>query len=150
MFSFTVLAVEVPGSIPESQSSTSLYDLWLRVEQPQEGSERFDVTVHDHPADTIQTLSAKYRPGGPGERANVLEVFGVSDFVPGPVRMTISVDGADAGTDPNVDPFVLEGLMEFNAAEDRYEFIFETLVNLKRRRMVISTDEGGSYNDVIQ
>ncbi len=33
-FTFRVITVEAPGSIPESQSSTSLYDLWLEVLPP--------------------------------------------------------------------------------------------------------------------
>ena len=34
LFTFTVLAVEVPGYLPEATSSSSLYSLWVRVESP--------------------------------------------------------------------------------------------------------------------
>ena len=39
--------------------------------------------------------------------------------------------------------------MTFNDEEDRYEFTFDTTVNLKGRHLSIQTDHGGSYNDVI-
>ena len=42
LFSFTVLAVEAAGTLPESESSDSLDDLRLRVEAPLEPTDRFD------------------------------------------------------------------------------------------------------------
>ncbi len=144
LFSFTVLAVEVPGSIPESQSSTSLYDMWLRVESPLTPSQAFQVTVRDHEPDSIQTLRADYSPAN-----SKLTVHGQSSFAPGAL-MTLSVDGPDAGSDPNVNPFVLEGVMGFNPAQGRYEFEMNTPVDLRGRRLLISTNEGGSYNVHVQ
>jgi hypothetical protein len=143
-FTFTVLGIEVPGSIPESQSSTSLYDLWLRVEAPLEIGTPVQVVVRDHEPDSIQTTRARYNGG-----TQLLEVFGTSNFAPGAV-MTLSVDGPDAGTDLAVDPFLLEAPMSFNPARGRYELILSTPVSLRGRRIVISTDEGGSYNDVLR
>ena len=90
LFTFTVLAVEVPGSLDESGSSTSLYDLWLRVEPPAEATNPLDVTLQDEP-DTVQTTGASYN--GDDE---VLEVFATSSFQPG-AMLTVSVDGPDAG-----------------------------------------------------
>ena len=65
--------------------------------------------------------------------------------------MTVSVDGADEGYDPNVEPFILEAPMTYNANEDRYEFELSNVgVNLDGRRLSIQTDEGGAYNVIIE
>lgn len=152
LFTFTVFAVEVPGSIPESQSSTSLYNLWVRVESPMTPTERFDVVVHDHEPDSIQINTATYSGG-------ILTVQGSSSFPgggPGPgapedsqAFMTVSIDGSDAGTNPNVAPFILEAPMTF-AGGSAFVFTLNTPVNLDGRRVTISTDEGGAYNDFIK
>ena len=64
--------------------------------------------------------------------------------------MTVSVDGSDKGDDPNVDPFILEAPMTFNPSNDRYEFRLNVGVNLDGRRLSIQTDEGGTYNVIIE
>ncbi len=79
----------------------------------------------------------------------MLTVRGTSNFSP-TAFMTLSVDGADAGSDPNIDPILLEVPMVFNPATGFYEFFFATPVELKGRRVLISTDEGGSYRDSIK
>jgi cysteine-rich repeat protein len=144
-FSFTVEAYEVPGSLPESGSSTSLVDLWLRIEEPLIPTEGYIVEIRDHEPDSIAITKATAGSGG-------LMVYATSDFAPD-AHMTVSVDGPDYGTDPNVDPYVVEGVMTWDKDDKRYEF---TMTNgwdsndLVGRRLVISTDEGGSYNDKIR
>jgi hypothetical protein len=144
LFTFTVLAVEVPGFLPEAGSSTSLYSLWVRVESPMTPTERFDVTVRDHEPDSIQITTASYN-----NSTGVLTVRGTSQYAPGAI-MTISVDGPDGGSDRNVPPFILEAPMAYNPGAGRYEFTLSTPVNLDGRRVTISTDEGGAYNAYIQ
>ena len=141
LFSFTVRAVEVPGSLPESASNTDLYDLWLQIEEPLAWSQLFEVTVRDHEPDAIEITCAAYDAG-------LLTVWGTSDFAPGAV-MTVSVDETDSPKSPAVDPFLLEETMTYNAGEDRYEFEHLTGVDLVGRRVTISTDEGGAYTVVI-
>ena len=157
LFTFTVLAVEVPGSLPESKSDTSLYDLWVRVEEVKLPTFSFPVDIHDHEPDAIEITKAQYRKGK-------LRVFGESDFAPGnyspngyqddapgPAIMTVSVDGSDMGGDPNVAPFVLEGPMTFNASKGRYQFVLGAPgAGLKGRRVTISTNHGGAYNAFIE
>ena len=64
--------------------------------------------------------------------------------------MTVSVDGLDFEMcDPNVDPSVFEAPMTPVAGEDGVFEFSDTIAgegNLKGRRIVISTDEGGSDN----
>jgi hypothetical protein len=139
-FAFTVLAVEVPGSIPESGSSSSLYDLWVRVEPPIEPTFPYTVEIHDHEPDSIQTNVTNYSGG-------VLTVEGTSQFADS--RMTVSVDGADAGADRNVAPFVLEAVMT-PIGGGRWRYTLNTPVNLDGRRVVIQTNHGGAYNDYIR
>jgi hypothetical protein len=139
-FTFTVLAVEVPGAIPEAQSSTSLYSLWVRVEEPMDPTYRFDVTVRDHEPDAIEIERARYSSGR-------LTVEGESDFAP-TAFMTTSVDGPDQGYDHLVDPFLLEAAMAYQSG-NRYKLVYDTPTNLVGRRITISTAEGGAYNDVI-
>ena len=62
--------------------------------------------------------------------------------------MTVSVDGADAGSDVGVAPFLLEAPISFNPVTGRYELTLPTAVDLLRRRLTISTDEGGA--EVVQ
>ena len=144
LFTFTVLGLEVPGSLPESGSSTSLYDLWLRVEPPMDGVEGFLVTVRDHEPDAIAIVTARYVPD-----TDRLLVIGESNFAPG-AFMTVSVDGPDAGTDLLVDPFLVEAPMTFSPEGGTYHHDETTATDLAGRRILISTDEGGSYNDYIQ
>ena len=75
-------------------------------------------------------------------------VKGESDFGSSST-MTISVDGPDAGSDPDVDPSVLEGAMTHTGG-DNFVFTFPTTEDLVGRRVLISTDHGGSYNDKIK
>ncbi len=146
LFTFTVLGtvldnlpvtsspgVELPGTLPESKSDTTLYDLRVRVESPMLPTERFDVVVRDHEPDAIEIKKADYDGS-----SMTLTVFGESDFAPGAI-MTVSVDD-----------FILEAPMTYNAAQDRYEYIDVTPVDLDGRRVTISTDEGGAYNSFIE
>ncbi len=188
LFSFTVLAVEVPGDmpdanctstsfvangnvvatdgewpceLPESKSSTSLYDLWLRVEDPIDPGQGYYVQPRDHEPDTAQMNTHEYSSG-------TLTIEADSDFpaqsdcsyLPftsqypwNPLSidpninqacMTTSVDGPDLGGDPNVDPSVFEQQMTWNGSE--WVYTDSIAENLDGRRAMISTDEGGSYN----
>jgi hypothetical protein len=138
-FHFFIEALEVPGSIPESKSDTSLYDLWLLILGVFEGdAEPLDfVVIRDHEPDSIEVVSARYRNG-------TLTVIGESDFAPF-AFMTLSVDGPDAGSDPLIDPFVVEAAM-ISISGSRYRIDIATPVNLVGRRLSIQTDEGGAYN----
>jgi hypothetical protein len=140
LFTFTVVALEVPGSIPESGSSTSLYDLWLRIEEPAAGGVPFHVTIRDHEPDSIQTERARYEGGN-------LTVWGKSNFGP-TAYMTVSVDGPDAGTDPAVNPSLLEVPVPYSGG--RYRLLYPSAENLDGRRLTIQTDKGGAYVVVIE
>ncbi len=135
LFFFTVLDVRVPGTIPESQSSTSLYELEMRVEEVPDDFcvEGLHVPVRDHEPDSIQITRARYNSG-----SDELQVFATSNFAPGAL-MTISIEG-----------FVFEDAMTYNAGAGRYEYLITTSTNLDGRRVTVSTDEGGAYNDVIR
>lgn len=63
--------------------------------------------------------------------------------------MTVSIDGSDKGSDPNVAPLICEVPMIFSASRNRYEFTQDFNVNLKGRRLSIQDDEGGVYNVLI-
>ena len=136
LFTFTVLGVEVPHFLPEASSSTSLYSLWFRVEEPAFPTANFQVTVRDHVPDSIQVTRAQISGGH-------LSVRGVSNFSPGAI-MTVSVDGADGGSDLAVDPFVLEFPMGWTGSF--YEALIPTAIDLGGRRLKISTDAGGADN----
>lgn len=142
LFTFTLLAVEVPGDLPEAQSSTSLFSVWVRVEEPQMPTNSFQITVRDHEPDAIEINLARYHSGQ-------LKVYGESDFAPD-AYMTVTVDGPDMGSDLGTPPYVLEQPMIFNGGQNRYEFIEMTGVNLNGRRVTISTAEGGSYTEYIE
>ncbi|MCP3938532.1 MAG: hypothetical protein GY708_24560, partial [Actinomycetia bacterium] len=149
-FTFKVLAVEVPGSIPESQSSTSLYDLWLEVLPPAEPTVGLNVLIHDHEPDSIQVTRANFN-----RRRGQLTVYGESNFAPPGgahgAEMFLSVDGVDAGTDRTIDPFLLEQEMTYSAGRGRYELVLGGITeNLDGRRLTIYTDEGGVDNVPIQ
>jgi hypothetical protein len=141
LFTFTVLAVEVPGSLPESGSNTSLYDLWLRIEPPAGGDVTHHVTVRDHEPDSIQIDAATYDP-----EAGELELTGRANFAPS-AFMTMSVDGADAGTDRTIHPSVLEAALELDSG--RYSIRLPLDEDVRGRRVTISTDHGGAYNGYV-
>ena len=141
-FAFTVLGAEVPGSIPESQPEMSVYDLWLRVEPPLEITYHFNVAIRNNAPDAIGITRARYQSGK-------LAVWGTSSFG-SDALMTVSVDGADAGSDPGVTPFIFEAPMTYNSKRGRYEFEFSTNVNLDGRRVTISTDKGGAFSAYIE
>lgn len=128
LFTFTLLDVVVPGSIPESQSSTSLYDLYVRVEEFQSPTFGYEVTIRDHEPDSIQITTADWSN-------DVLTIRGTSNFAPG-ARMTVSVED-----------FVTEVEMTFNNGQ--YEIEIPSRASLDGRRVTISTDAGGAYNDFI-
>jgi cysteine-rich repeat protein len=142
LFTFTVLGtvldqlpvvsspgIELPGTLPESGSSTSLFDLWVRVESPMRPTALFDVIVRDHEPDSISITSARYTSSN-----QTVKVFGVSNFAPGAI-MTVSIDD-----------FILEAPMTYVASRNRYEYTAVTPTNLRGRRVTISTNEGGAYN----
>ena len=152
LFSFTVLEVQVPYRLPETQSDTSLYELCMRVEPPQEPGLGFEVDVHDHEPDAVEIKLAVYSGG-------TLTVHAESDFAPGtdladqffPATMTVSVDGLDSDGDGCFTPFLLEvEMMMFNADENRHEFEFDTGVDLRGRHLSIQSDHGGTYNAFIE
>ena len=89
--------------------------------------------MRDHEPDSIQTTRASYEPD-----SNLLEVFGKSKFSPAAL-MTVSIED-----------FVLEDPMTFNPSTEEYEYVITTSEDLRGRRVTISTDEGGAYNDFIQ
>jgi hypothetical protein len=129
LFRFTVLNVVVPGSLDESKSSSSLYDLLVRVEPPSGALVGYQVQVRDHEPDSIQTNKAEYDAS-----TGLLEVTAVSNFAPSAI-MTLSIDG-----------FVLEAPMVYNSSTGEYEYSTTTATNLDGRRLLVSTDAGGSYN----
>src|SRR5687768_5058898 len=120
LFYFTVLAVEVsgpqpsgvdfPGSLPESRSDRSLYDLWIRVEEDTfTTAPAYQVDVRDHEPNSPQITSASQAADG------TLTVFAdggsfagtaLSRADDGIAFMTLSLEADDNGTDPNVDPLI--------------------------------------------
>lgn len=173
LFAFTVLAVETAGNndldehpytLPESKSSSTLYDLWLRVEPEIPPGLPFRIKIHDQEPDSIQIDEAVYEGGVLTVRAQsaFAEEYGGNDMTaPTPadpefgndpnnkmVYMTLSVDGPDEGSDPNVAPFLLEQKMIWLGGPF-FEFLLPTGENLDGRRVNISTDEGGAYTGQI-
>lgn len=162
LFSFKVEALEVVGPdsyLPETRSDTSLYALWLQILAPQQPGAPFWAKIHDHAPDTIQTDEASYA-------SPFLTVRAVSDY-PGVdttppytmmmpatdgddiAYMTVSADGADGGTDPDVAPFLLEKYVPYVSGQ--YQLKYNTGgENLDGRRLSIQTDEGGVYNVIIE
>ncbi|MEL7450698.1 MAG: hypothetical protein AAFN78_15900, partial [Pseudomonadota bacterium] len=165
LFSFTVDAIEVvgPGSfLPETRSSTSLYAMWLEILPPQQPEAGFLAKLQQYEPDSIQVTRAEYDAD-----ADTLTVYADSnypgidntppyiDMIPAPdddliAYMTVSVDGADGGIDPDVAPAVLEAPMTFNPNTRRYEVVLQNVTeNLNGRRLSIQTDEGGVDNIII-
>jgi len=130
-FAFTVLEVVLPGTISESGSSSSFYDLKIRVEAPMAVGVPLVVPVQDVPSDSIQIDSAVWQNG-------LLTITATSGFGPG-ATMTVSVDG-----------FTFESPMQFNTLTAQYEASFRSIASLVGRRVTISTLQGGSYSQTIQ
>jgi len=134
--------LELPGDIPESTSSTSLYDLWIKALPPQDPGLGCSLFVRDHEPDSIQITRASLRNG-------TLTIRGESKFSPGAI-MTVSI-GAKNGKDNNPDAgFVLEAQMTYYPATNRYEYVLPNAPShLRGRRVMISTNEGGAYSTLI-
>lgn len=132
LFSFTVLNVVVAGSLDESKSDTSLYDLLVRVEPPLDPNFALHVPIHDHEPDAVEIPFADYNSA-----AGTVVVHGESDF------------GASAKVTCSIDGFVIEAPMTYNDAKNRWEFTATTQVDLTGRRVTVSTDHGGAYNSFI-
>jgi hypothetical protein len=120
-----------------------LYDVWLRIEPPFLGGETEPVIVRDHEPDSIQITSATY-----DTVSRLLEVTATANFAPDTL-MTVSVDGRDAGSDLEVDPFILEHAMSYDAREGNYWFEMDAAENVIGRRITISTAAGGAFNDMV-
>lgn len=128
---FTVLDVRLPGSISESNSSTSQYDLVVRVEGPQAVALAYAPLVAGDVADSIQINVAE-------QQNNVLTVSATS-ALGSLADMTVSVDG-----------FTFESPMAYVAANAQYEARFVTTLNLVGRRVTVSSRQGGSYSGTVQ
>jgi hypothetical protein len=191
-FTFEVEAIEVPGSIPESISSTSLYDLWLRILPPQEPTYPWRAKIHDHPADSIQvtraifststrqlTLEATSNYAGndttapyqndPSSAINqtLCTIDGQTNcsvyntaVAPTPAAtgdnlsyMTVSVDDPadkDLLANPE-DPYIREVRVPYISGKNyRLVLTVPAGVDLRNRRLVIQTDEGGTYNVIVK
>ena len=136
LFTFTVLAVEVPICLPSAGSSSSLYSLWVRVEEPVVPTESYTVPLFDHAPDSIQAHTYTYD-------GTTLTVEGESQF--SDARMTLSIDGPDGGCDRAVEPFLLEQEMT-PIGGNRWRYTLDTNVDLTGRRLKLSTDRGGADN----
>lgn len=133
LFSFTVLDVVVAGSISESNSSTSLYDLRVRVEAPLTANYVWTADVQASPSDTIFLDTAEY-----DAFTQIVTVTGNSSSGP-LVSMTVSIDG-----------FVKEAPMTYNTVTGQFEFSVKTSQVLDNRRLSIQSTEGGVYNSDLQ
>lgn len=129
-FAFTVLEVVLPGTLPESGSSESLVDLLVRVEGPMAGGFGFPIPLRDHEPDSIQLDEARWSMGQ-------LTVVAGSNFAPSAV-MTVSVDG-----------ILTEATMTFDSRRGRYVGVFDIATDIRGRRITLTTDEGGAYNDFV-
>jgi hypothetical protein len=163
LFYFTVLAVEVagpqpsgvdfPGSLPESRSDRSLYDIWIRVEDNTfTDAPAYQVDVRDHEPSSPQITSATQGTDGTltvFAEAGSFEGVAVAPADDGIAYMTLSLEADDDGTDPNEDPLILEAQMTYNVAQSRYEFTTILTENVAGRRLSIQDDEGGAYNVLV-
>ena len=131
LFAFTVLEVVLPGTVSESGSSSSFYDLRIRVEAPMTVGAPLAVTPRDVPSDSIQIDQAIWQNG--------LLTVSAQSGVGSTATMTVSVDG-----------FTFESPMTFNTLTAQYEASFRSAINLVGRRITISTREGGSDSGTIQ
>ncbi|MCU0864167.1 MAG: hypothetical protein MUC36_10265 [Planctomycetes bacterium] len=130
-FAFTVLEVVLPGTISESGSSSSFYDLRIRVEGPMAAGAPYVATPRDVPSDSIQIDNAIWQNG--------LLTISAQSGVGALATMTVSVDG-----------FTFESPMAYNGLTAQYEASFRTPINLVGRRVTISTREGGSASGTVQ
>jgi hypothetical protein len=131
LFAFTVLEVVLPGTISESGSSSSFYDLRIRVEAPITVGGPLVIAPRDVPADSIQINQAVWQNG----LLTVSAQSGLGSLA----TMTVSVDD-----------FTFESPMVFNTLTAQYEASFRSAINLVGRRITISTREGGSNSGTIQ
>ena len=147
LFSFHVNDVQVPYRLPEAQSDNSLYELCMDVLPPQEPGLGLIVDIHDHEPDSIAIVRARWSNG-------TLTIRATSDFAPGSALanlhseavMTVSVDEPDGIA--CFPPFILEEPVP-HVSGNRYILEFDTPVDLRGRHVSIQTDEGGSYNAII-
>jgi hypothetical protein len=130
-FAFTVLEVVLPGTISESGSSSSFYDLRIRVEAPMAAGAPYVVPARDVPTDSIQIDNAIWQNG--------LLTITAQSGKGALATMTVSVDG-----------FTFESPMAYNGLTAQYEASFRTPINLVGRRVTISTREGGSASGTVQ
>lgn len=130
-FAFTVLEVVLPGTISESGSSSSFYDLRIRVEGPIAAGLPLSVPTYDVPADSIQINKAQWQN-------NVLTISSTSGL------------GELATMKVSVDDFTFESPMAYNTLTAQYEAQFYSAANLVGRRVTVSTREGGSYSGTVQ
>jgi hypothetical protein len=129
LFAFKVLDAVLAGTRPESKSSTSLYDLRVRVLGPMTAGSQFLIPVHDHEPDAVAITLAQFRGG-------VLTVEATSTFGKGSIT-TCSVDGA-----------LFEAPMQWQ--NGRFVLRFPSHVDLQGRRVCVSTDHGGAYNSIVR
>jgi hypothetical protein len=128
---FTVLDVLLPGTLAESNSSTSLYDLLVRIEAPLAAAGARQTPILDEPADSIQITQASWAQGRLRVRAT-------------------SALGALATMTASVDGFTFESPMRWNAQAAEYQLDLRSAVSLVGRRVTISSREGGSYTITVQ
>lgn len=128
---FTVLDVLLPGTLAESNSSTSLYDLRIRIEAPMAAAVAFQTPALDEPADSIQITQATWAQGRLRVRAT-------------------SALGAGATLTASVDGFTFESPMRWNALAAEYQLDLRSAASLVGRRVTISSREGGSYTITVQ
>lgn len=131
LLAFTVLDVLLPGTISESGSSSSYYDLRVRIEAPMAVAGSYSVPLRDEPADSIQIDQAIWQNG-------LLTVTGTS-AVGATATMTVSIDG-----------FTFESPMVYAPSAAQYQARFRVVQNLVGRRVTISTLEGGSDTITVQ
>lgn len=132
LFTFTVLDVLVPGSIPESQSDTDLYDLLLRVEPIEIPDVFYTVPIFDHEPDAVEITSAFY-----SERTGILTVVAESDFEDD-AFMTCSLEG-----------MFLEQPMTYIGGKS-HQISVAIPANPVGLRVTCSTDRGGAYTIIIE
>ena len=130
-FAFTVLDVLLPGTISESGSSTSHYDLVVRVESPRDVAQRYVPLAPGTVPDSVQINVAE-------QQLNVLVVTATS-ALGSLADMTVSVDG-----------FTFESPMVYSLANAQFEARFVTSQNLAGRRVTVSSRQGGSYSGTVQ
>ena len=145
LFAFKVLALEVAGSLDESGSSTSFYDLWLEVEECEAlgAIESLGVDIHDHVVDGVQLTKAECS-------GTTLTIEATSDSFGSNAIMTTTVDGPDAGSDRTVDPYLTEGAMTWTGSKYQYTEAGANCTDLDGRRLVVQNDHGGARNGTVQ